>query len=75
MVVRNGWYIWRVKYPKPTIKARLKWNLTSGLLTLIRFSNSISKNKKTRTEAFTEASGRVVGWFSLFFNKPKIENK
>ncbi|MFT5891880.1 MAG: glycosyltransferase involved in cell wall biosynthesis [Dokdonia sp.] len=75
MVVRNGWYIWRVKYPKPTIKAKLKWNLTSGLLTLIRFSNSISKNKKARTEAFTEASGRVVGWFGLLFNKPKIENK
>lgn len=75
MVVRNGWYIWKVKYPKPTLKAKLKWNLTSGLLTLIRFSNSISKNKKTRIEAFTEASGRVVGWFSLLFNKPKIENK
>ena len=75
MVVRNGWYIWRVKYPKPTLKARLKWNLTSGLLTLIRFSNSITKNKKTRTEAFTEASGRVIGWLSLLFDKPRIENK
>lgn len=75
MVVRNGWYIWRVKYPKPTIKARFKWNMTSGLLTLIRFSNSISKNKKARTEAFTEALGRTVGWWSLWVNKPKIENK
>ncbi len=75
MVVRNGWYIWRVKYPRPTMKARLKWNLTSGLLTFIRFSNSMTTNKKQRTEAFTEALGRVVGWFSLLVNKPTIENK
>jgi GT2 family glycosyltransferase len=70
MVVRNGWYVWRVKYPKPTLEARLKWNLTSFLLTLIRFSNTFTTaNKK---EAFTESLGRVVGWFSLLFNKPKI---
>ena len=69
MVVRNGWYVWRVKYPKPTLKSRLKWNLSSFLLTLIRFSNTFTTaNKK---EAFTESLGRVVAWFSLLFNKPK----
>lgn len=72
MVVRNGWYVWRVKYPKPTLKARLKWNLISFLLTLIRFSNTFtSVNKKA---AFTESLGRTVGWFSLLLNKPKIQN-
>jgi GT2 family glycosyltransferase len=71
MVVRNGWYIWRVKYPKPTIKARIKWNLTSLLLTKIRFLNVINTTK--RLEAFTEGLGRVSGWFSLIFNKPKFE--
>jgi len=70
MVIRNGWYIWRVKNPNPSLKDRLKWNSISFLLTLIRFSNTFtSKNKK---EAFTEAVGRTVGWWSLFFNKPKI---
>ena len=70
MVIRNGWYVWRVKYPKPSIKNRLKWNAIAFLLTLIRFTNSItSKNKK---EAFTESLGRVYGWFSLLVNKPKI---
>ena len=72
MVVRNGWYVWRVKYPNPSIKARLKWNLTSFLLTLIRFCNTFtSSNKK---EAFTESMGRIAGWFSLLFNKPKLQN-
>ena len=68
MVLRNGWYVWRVKYPNPTLKARFKWNATSFLLTLIRFSNVLTGSSKK--EAFLEASGRVMGWFSLLFNKP-----
>ena len=73
MVVRNGWYVWRVKYPNPSFKAKIKWHATSFLLTLIRFTNIINTNKKQ--EAFTESLGRVVGWLSLFFNKPKIKIK
>ena len=71
MVVRNGWYTWRVKYPQPNIKSRIKWNATAFLLTIIRFANVLNTNKKN--EAFTEAMGRVVGWFSLLLNKPKIQ--
>ena len=70
MVVRNGYFVWRVKHPNPSLKARFKWNATSFLLTILRFSNVLnSSNKKT---AFSEALGRTVGWFSLFFNKPTI---
>ncbi|AUP78167.1 glycosyltransferase family 2 protein [Flavivirga eckloniae] len=71
MVVRNGWYVWRIKYPKPNLKARFKWNMTSLLLTIIRFSNTINTNK--RKEALTEGLGRTIGWFSLIFNRPKIQ--
>ncbi len=69
MVVRNGWYVWRIKYPKPNFKARAKWNITSFILTCIRFTNVLNTNK--RQEAFTESIGRCMGWFSLIFNKPK----
>ncbi len=69
MVVRNGWYVWRVKYPNPSLKARLKWNLISLLLLSIRFTNVFTTIEKK--EAFTESVGRLVGWFSLMFNKPK----
>jgi GT2 family glycosyltransferase len=68
MVVRNGWYVWRVKNPKPSFKAKLKWHSITILLTLIRFSNTFTTNK--RKEAFTEALGRTVGWWSLWWNKP-----
>jgi len=71
MVVRNGWYVWRVKYPTPTLKARAKWHATSLLLTCIRFANVVNTDKKK--EALTESLGRVVGWWSLIFNKPKVQ--
>ena len=69
MVVRNGWYVWRTKNPKPLFKDRLKWHSITILLILIRFSNMVTANK--RKEAFTEALGRTVGWWSLLFLKPK----
>lgn len=71
MVVRNGWYIWRVKFPKPTLKARFKWHATSFLLTLIRYGNML--NTKNKKQALKEAFGRTIGWFSLGFNKPKVQ--
>lgn len=71
MVVRNGWYVWRVKNNTPSIKDHFKWNAIILLLTIIRFSNAITaQNKK---EAFTEALGRTIGWLGLIFNKPKLQ--
>lgn len=69
MVVRNGWYVWRIKSPNPNFKDCFKWHTITILLTIIRFTNIITeKNKK---EAFTEAIGRTIGWWSLVVNKPK----
>lgn len=72
MVVRNGWYVWRIKNPKPSFNAILKWHSITILLTFIRFSNTFTTTK--RKQAFTEAIGRIVGWWSLWLNKPKIQN-
>lgn len=71
MVIRNGWYVWRVKYPNPNLKARFKWNTTALLLTFIRFTNIFTTNK--RKEALTETLGRGSGWFSLLFNRPRFK--
>lgn len=73
MVVRNGWYVWRVKNPKPSWKAKLKWHAITIVLTGIRFGNIFTcKDKK---QAFTESIGRTIGWWSLLLNKPKIKNQ
>jgi len=69
MVVRNGWYVWRVKNLKPSLKAKFKWHSITLLLTAIRATNVVTTSKKK--EAFTETLGRLVGWFSLFLNKPR----
>lgn len=69
MVVRNGYYVWRIKYPSPSIKAQFKWHLNVLVLSSIRLSNIFTTGK--RKEAFTEAMGRFSGWFSLFINSPK----
>jgi GT2 family glycosyltransferase len=69
MVVRNGWYVWRVKNPNPTFQQRYKWNAITLLLTVIRYTNVLTTSK--RKEALTEAIGRTVAWWSLILNKPK----
>lgn len=73
MILRNGWYVWRLKYSKPSFTSRLKWNAIAWLLIIIRFSNIFTSNK--RREAFTETVGRMMGWFSLCFSKPTISPK
>lgn len=69
MVVRNGWYVWRIKNPKPKFIDRFKWNAITLLLILIRFLNIFTTS--TPKNALTETAGRMIGWFSLFFSKPK----
>jgi len=70
MVVRNGWFVWRVKHSKPSIKAQIKWHYITLLLAFIRFSNTFTTSQ--RKAAFTEFLGRMAGWFSLFLKKPQI---
>jgi glycosyltransferase involved in cell wall biosynthesis len=72
MVVRNGWYVWRTKNPNPTFIHAFKWHAITILLTFIRIGNIFTTKK--RQEALTESLGRIVGWFSVVFNKPKIIN-
>ncbi len=69
MVVRNGWYVWRVKNSNPAFKDKVKWHTITLLLTGLRFINTLSSSSKY--QSFTEACGRSVGWISLFFNQPK----
>jgi len=72
MVVRNGWYVWRTKNPNPKIIHKIKWHSITVLLTAIRIVNIITTKK--HKEAFTESLGRIVGWLSIKWDKPKIRN-
>lgn len=71
MVVRNGWYVWRIAHPNPSLKAKIKWHAVTLLLTAVRFSNVLTT--KNRRQASSESLGRCVGWWSLWANRPKIQ--
>jgi GT2 family glycosyltransferase len=68
MVVRNGWYVWRVRHQNPSLLGKLKWHGTSFLLTLVRLGNIFNTPKKK--EALTESLGRIAGWWSLLLERP-----
>ena len=67
MVINNGWYVWRIKNPKPSFKSVLKWNATAILLITIRLTNIL--NTKNRMEAFSDAAGRIAALFLLPLTK------
>lgn len=71
MVTRNGWYVWKVRHPKPSFKAKIKWNIIAVLLAIIRFTNVLRASGKKA--AFTESMGRFYGLLTLIFNKPKLQ--
>lgn len=71
MVVKNGWYVWRLAHPSPSLKNKMKWHATTLLLIFLRFLNVFTTTK--RKEAFTESFGRIFAWVNLFFKKPNIE--
>jgi GT2 family glycosyltransferase len=66
MVVENGYYIWRTKTPKPSVKIKFKWHAITLLLIMIRFSNTFTSSK--RREAFSESLGRTIGWFKVLIS-------
>ncbi|WP_179346258.1 glycosyltransferase family 2 protein [Winogradskyella ursingii] len=71
MVVRNGWYIWKTKHPKTTFKSKIKWHAITVLLIKVKSLNIFTT--KNRVDAVKETLGRIVGWWSLIFNSPKVE--
>lgn len=67
MVVKNGWYIWRVKYPNPSFKNRVKWNIIVVLLSFLLLKNIL--NIKKSKSSINEFLGRITAWFLLIFSK------
>lgn len=71
MVVTNGWYVWRLRFPKPSLKARFQWNTVVLLLAFIRLFNVLTG--PARIGAFKEFYGRILALTTLIFRKPIID--
>ncbi len=67
MVVQNGWYVWRLRWPEPARKDRVRWWATTLLLTSCRAGDSLRGGQGL--PALTEAFGRCWGMLSLAFIK------
>ncbi len=72
MVVRNGWYVWKIRHPRVPLRYAVKWYQISILQIVIRATNIFTTPE--RKEALTETLGRTVGLFSLFFNPPQVRH-
>ncbi|WP_373056897.1 glycosyltransferase family 2 protein [Zunongwangia sp. H14] len=68
MVVTNGWYVWRIKNPNPSIKASWKWIFTNCLLMGIRVKNEVIDGEKG---ALKDAMGRLSALMNLIFQRPE----
>ena len=66
MMIRNGWYVWRMRYPSPKFKAWLKWISINILLLVIRIFNGFRN-----TNAFADSAGRIYSLSVLIFKKPE----
>jgi GT2 family glycosyltransferase len=68
MVVRNGWFVWRRRWPAPPASERARWWGTTLLLTLCQLGDAV--RGPARAQSLTEACGRARGMASLLWKKP-----
>ena len=64
MVINNGFYVWRLQYPNPNLKAKLKWFSVNLVLILIRMFNGF-KSK----DAFDDSRGRLEALTRICFSR------
>lgn len=71
MVVRNGWRVWRRRWPEPSWPDRGRWWATTGLLALCRFGDAV--RGPGHEAALTEALGRLWGMTRTLAAPPVVE--
>lgn len=69
MVVRNGWYVWRQRWPRPTAADGRRWWAISLLLTVCRAGDALRGPQ--RGQAGAETLGRLWGMIGLAARKPR----
>lgn len=68
MVVRNGWFVWRRRWPHPALIDRLRWWAITLLLIACRFGDVVRGPR--RRQSLSEAIGRLFGIATLLISRP-----
>lgn len=71
MVTRNGWRVWRTRWPRPSWPDRARWWSTTALLTACRLGDAIRGPR--RRHALMEAIGRLAGGIEVLLRPPPRE--
>lgn len=72
MVVWNGWRVWRVATPTPSLSDKVKWWSVTLLLTYVRLGNAlVGPERKIALEDFV---GRHLGMLKLVFSHPDMSD-
>jgi GT2 family glycosyltransferase len=66
MVVRNGWYVWRQRWPHPSARDRMLWWAITSLLILCRLMDARLGGLSGSVE---EALGRIAGGISIVLER------
>lgn len=70
MVVQNGWFVWRRRWPTPEFSQRLRWWAITLLLTICRFADVL--RIRGGWQALTEAVGRLIGMVQVLYAPPRL---
>ena len=69
MVVRNGWLVWRRRWPRPPWADRCRWWAITLLLALCRLGDAV-RGPEPRA-ALVEAAGRGWGMLTVLWKRPQ----
>ncbi|MBI5629271.1 MAG: glycosyltransferase [Elusimicrobia bacterium] len=70
MVTRNGWRVWRTRWPEPAWLDRARWWLISVFLLLCRLGDAVRGPR--RGQALAEAAGRAWGLVRVLWSRPPL---
>ena len=68
MVVRNGWLVWKRRWPIPHRSDRMRWWAITTLLALCRLGDTL--RGLTGRAALADAAGRFWGMITLLWDTP-----
>ena len=69
MVVRNGWFVWRRRWPSPAGVDCVRWWAVTLLLSACRLGDAA--RPAHRTQAISETLGRLWGLCTLVWSRPQ----
>ncbi|MDB4907138.1 MAG: glycosyltransferase family 2 protein [Gemmatimonadetes bacterium] len=72
MVVRNAWFVWRRRWPSPSLANVIRWWATTVLLVGCKFRESfVVRGRRRRRSVRRECIGRLEGIVGVLLRAPK----